>query len=239
MRKKRNLFFLAILLVILLSSLTIYAGDAIKIGDTIYAGDLSLTERTIREVDNNDNIEFLVGEEGYVLNVISNLPELVELSLEGTGDVTINLNQESSLVLPDGSVLFIRYLEYGRLDSKLKMRVESVGGGQTEETQTEEETDTNEEVVEEEFAESLEVNETSNTEVNKSSTGKFNLSKIQENIKNYWWIFVIVAVLGILIGFIAFIRRRGSVGKKAEVLVNNTEENSTKDEEPFFEEKIE
>ncbi len=145
--------FSMILAILLLLTIIFAASErALKIGDTIYAGDLVNAPEGVvvsgeNGIDNTDTLEFLINKAGYKLKVDSNLPESVRFTLLGTEQtVTVNIHQEASFVLPDGATVFIRYLEYGRLASDIKIRLGNEGSlaiqtedGSNEDTAAEEE----------------------------------------------------------------------------------------------------
>jgi len=241
--------FVVVLVILLLSTIVFAASrKAVKIGDTIYAGNLGTATDGVsingeNGIDNTDTIEFLVNSVGYKLKVDSNLPESVRFTLLGTEQtVTVNIHQESSFVLNDGSTVFIRYLEYGRLASDIKIRLGNVGSGavQTEDGSDEGAADGEEVIAEEEETAAEPVNESdvdTETVPDEGSTNKFSFSR-----KN---IFIGAGVLALIIIIVLaafFMKKRGGSKKvsKKEIKTSNSDKNpdtaakENKKEDSFF-----
>lgn len=211
MKAKQKIILSGILLSLLFNIISVYAPEeAVKLGDTFYAGDLSSEDYIkIREFVTNDKIDFLVGGTGYSFTVQSNNPESLELKLQTGETLTVNVGTEAELALPGGSSVFVKFLEYARLGSKADIRTE--GGGQgtsstgtstgedtgetgadvtSEETATETATGTEEETTEATDT----VEETTATEPAGSRSGSF----------GNWFVILVVVVLIVVVGLIVY-----------------------------------
>ncbi len=230
-----------LILVFLLLTTLVFAGarKAVKVGDTIYAGDLASAPEGVaimgeNGIDNTDTIEFLVNDIGYNLKVESNLPESVSFTLIGSEQaITVRIHQEASFVLADGSTVFVRYLEYERLASDIKLHLGNVGSGaqsEDEEETTEEETIVQEEETSNDTAEEI-AEDTSES----AYSGKINKKYLLTAGA------VVVLVLIILGLAVLFKRRKRNKITKKESNSEKKENPSTsskpsdkKDEESFF-----
>lgn len=149
-----------LLVILIMGSIAIFAaGDAIKVGDTIYA-EVSSEQTTIRGLDDNNKIQFKVGKNSYTLKAYSVKPANIKLTLEQTKEeIVAEIGKKTELVLPDGSTLFLKYLEYDQTESKLGIWIQAAPGVELEEekekeptaeTTTEEETsETEDEILKE------------------------------------------------------------------------------------------
>ncbi len=234
-----------LILVFLLLTTLVFAGarKAVKIEDRIYAGDLTNAPEGVvimgeSGIDNTDTIEFLVNDIGYNLKVESNLPESVSFTLIGSEQaITVRIHQESSFVLADGSTVFVRYLEYERLASDIKLYIGNVGSAvQSEEVSEEETTEEEEETISQEEETSANLSEETEDEItNKQWDLKIN--------KKYLLIggAAVVLVL-IILGFIVLFKRRKrnkitkkeSNSEKKENPSTSSKSSEKKDEESFF-----
>lgn len=214
MRVKQKLVLGFVLISIILNALYVGAEDAVKIGDTIYAGELTSEDAvTIRELDNNDKIDFLVNGQGYLFEVTSNKPEALDLKLQQTGNIlTVNIGRESELVLADGSKVFVKYIEFSRLSSKLTIRTDVVGGSTT---------NSQSEAASEQEGSADETQETAETTDTESATQAENVTEQEESVIgpktlkslgsfSNWFVILVVVVLIVVVALIVYYSTRNS-----------------------------
>lgn len=232
-----------LILVFLLLTTLVFAGarKAIKIEDRIYAGNLANAPEGVvimgeNGIDNTDTIEFLVNDIGYNLKVESNLPESVSFTLVGSEQaITVRIHQEASFVLADGSTVFVRYLEYERLASDIKLHLGNVGSGAQPEEDDSEETTEEETIAQEEETSANLSEETEDGTTDKQEDWKINKKYLLTAGA------VVVLVLIILGLAVLFKRRKKNKITKKESNSEKKDNPSTsskpsdkKDEESFF-----
>lgn len=196
-------------LFVLIASFSVFAeDDIIKVDGTIYVESLTSEQRIIKELDDNNKIEFKVGKNSYALTAFSVKPTNVKLTLKQSGEtIIVNIGEKVEYMLPDGSTLFLKYLEYGKVKSKLAMWANvAQGQEETEEKkETKQETDTKE--VKEETVEVTEEETTENQTVKEKTLAGLK-SKLKPNTK--WLALLAVVALLVIIGLIIYYNMKES-----------------------------
>lgn len=194
------------LIIILLTVSYVFAGDSIKVGDTVYAGSLTSEQTTVRELDNNDKIEFLVGDGGYHLDVIGLRPDSADFKLDETGQtLSVNLGQQSELVLADGSKVFIKYLEFETADVKIALWAQVSGqAAESEEVVEDESEETADTEVSQETQEEAIINSENAVQETTEPTDTTTLGKVKDN----WLIILIVMALIVIVGLIVYFNKK-------------------------------
>ncbi len=234
-------FFSLILIFLLLTTLVFAASRAVKIDDKIYAGDLANAPEGVtisgnNGIDNTDTIDFLVNDAGYNLKVESNLPDSVSFTLVGTEQtITVRIHQESSFVLADGSTVFIRYLEYDRLASDIKLRLGNEGSGIVQDTAEETE---QEELTAEEDETAGETTEEQETAANETDKGADEEKPVLNRRNMLIGGAAAVLIIILAIAFLIAKKRKKHPKKESEPEKNesnpNTSSKSSGKEESFF-----
>ena len=191
MKTVKITFLLAMLIV---GSIAIFAaGDAIKVGDTIYA-EVGSEQTTIRELDDNNKIQFKVGKNSYILKAYSVKPANIKFTLEQTKEeIVAEISKKTEFPLPDGSTLFLKYLEYGQTKSKLDIWIQAAPGLELEEEKEEPVTET---------ATEEEIPETENETLKETIVEKPKTTKFKFNTK--WLAIISLIAFLVIIGLIIY-----------------------------------